>query len=104
MKRTYWRSLWAHRLNLLRKSLTMRTAILLLTCLTVGCSDRPTEPKVEPSAYARLPLWTDIDVFVVPIDGHEYVVADGIESAAVCHHFGCPCLERGLTPEAEYTR
>jgi hypothetical protein len=105
MKRTYWRSLWAHRLNLLRKSLTMRTAILLLACLTVGCAPPPTE-----GTNPEISVWgcaTHNMVEVLTINGHQYVVT-GISGrpGGICHHFGCPCLERasGLTPEAEYMR
>lgn len=69
--------------------------LLLLTVLCAGCSSANTK-HIGAAIIVKVP-GLNVDVSVVGIDSHQYIVAQrcgGEGSPAICHHYGCPCLER----------
>jgi hypothetical protein len=65
-------------------------ALLVVIALTMTSCTIGTEIKPEQTIKARYGS-KDIEIKVVKVRGHEYVIMDGAHQGGICHAESCSC-------------
>lgn len=60
------------------------SCFLLILTLLVGCGESRIINQTDGSVMSRVASNSDCDIYVVEIDGSEYIVVNGFRKAAIC--------------------
>jgi hypothetical protein len=68
-------------------ALALGVAVVLVSCSEGKEVNSETTLQSEHNA-------SDIDIKVIEIRGHEYVILDGYKQGGICHAESCPCKSK----------
>ena len=66
--------------------------VFVVALLAVGCT-KGTKVKSEMTIVSEVNSF-DINIKIVRIQGHDYMIFDGYKQGGICHSESCPCKSK----------